>query len=100
LNGGQKPVKPGSDKSGPYKVNKLKNTTKGVGASLAKADDEPKFIVTTKPYKVADGAGLYLEVDPSGGKYWRFKYRRTGKEKRISLGVYPDPLRMTICGYG
>jgi hypothetical protein len=39
---------------------------------------------------MADGAGLYLEIDPSGGKYWRFKYRRSGKEKRISLGVYPE----------
>ena len=45
---------------------------------------------TERPYKMADGGGLYLEIDPSGGKYWRFKYRRAGKEKRISLGVYPD----------
>lgn len=37
-----------------------------------------------------DGGGLYLEVAPSGGKWWRFKYRFDGKEKRISLGVYPD----------
>jgi hypothetical protein len=90
LNGGQKPVKPSKEKSGQPKVSKPKNTTKGAGATSTKTDDEPKFVVTTKPYKVADGAGLYLEVDPSGGKYWRFKYRRTGKEKRISLGVYPE----------
>jgi hypothetical protein len=70
LNDGQKPVKSSSEKSGPSKVTKLRNTTKGVGATLAKTDDEPKFIVTTKPYKVADGAGHYLEVDSSGGKYW------------------------------
>lgn len=31
-----------------------------------------------------------LEVDPAGGKYWRFKYRFAGKEKRISLRVYDD----------
>ena len=37
-----------------------------------------------------DERGLYLEVAPSGGKWWRFKYRFEGKEKRISLGVYPD----------
>ncbi len=37
-----------------------------------------------------DGGGLYLEVAPSGGKWWRFKYRFGGKEKRLSLGVYPD----------
>jgi hypothetical protein len=33
---------------------------------------------------------LYLEVAPSGGKWWRLKYRFGGKEKRLSLGVYPD----------
>lgn len=37
-----------------------------------------------------DGAGLYLELSPSGGKWWRFKYRHDGKEKRLSLGTYPD----------
>ena len=43
----------------------------------------------SKPYKMADGEGLYLEVTPSGTKYWRLKYRLHGKEKRISLGAYP-----------
>ncbi|WP_367117298.1 tyrosine-type recombinase/integrase [Desulfovibrio sp.] len=42
-----------------------------------------------KPYKLADGGGLYVEVAPGGGKWWRLKYRFEGKEKRISLGVYP-----------
>jgi integrase len=42
-----------------------------------------------KPYKIFDGEGLYLEVMPTGAKYWRLKYRLHGKEKRISLGVYP-----------
>lgn len=37
-----------------------------------------------------DSGGLYLEVAPTGGKWWRFKYRYDGKEKRISLGVYPE----------
>ncbi len=40
--------------------------------------------------KLFDGGGLYLEVSPNGGKWWRLKYRFTGKEKRLSLGVYPD----------
>ena len=52
-------------------------------------EQDSGFVKTDKPYKMADGGGLYLEVDPSGGKYWRFKYRFP-KEKRISLGVYPD----------
>lgn len=43
-----------------------------------------------KVQKLFDGGGLYLEVAPSGGKWWRLKYRFGGKEKRISLGVYPD----------
>lgn len=43
-----------------------------------------------KPLRLFDANGLYLEVAPAGGKWWRFKYRFGGKEKRISLGVYPD----------
>ena len=43
----------------------------------------------SKPIKLFDGGGLYLEVMPSGGKLWRLKYRYDGKEKRISLGSYP-----------
>jgi len=43
-----------------------------------------------KPYRLFDGRGLYLEISPSGGRWWRFKYRLDGKEKRLSLGVYPD----------
>jgi len=43
-----------------------------------------------KAYRLADGSGMYLEVSPAGGKYWRFKYRFAGKEKRLALGVYPD----------
>jgi len=43
-----------------------------------------------KAYKMADGGGMYLEVMPSGSKYWRLKYRYAGKEKRLAFGVYPD----------
>lgn len=39
--------------------------------------------------RYTDGRGLYLEVSPKGGKWWRLKYQFDGKEKRISLGVYP-----------
>ena len=44
----------------------------------------------TKSIKYFDGGGMYLEVSAGGGKWWRLKYRFGGKEKRISLGVYPD----------
>ena len=40
--------------------------------------------------KLFDGGGLYIELSPAGGKWWRLKYRFDGKEKRISLGTYPD----------
>lgn len=43
-----------------------------------------------KSYKIADERGLYIEISPAGGKWWRLKYRIDGKEKRLSLGVYPD----------
>lgn len=43
-----------------------------------------------KTLRLFDGGGLYLEVSPAGGKWWRLKYRFDGKEKRISLGTYPD----------
>ncbi len=42
-----------------------------------------------KPFRLYDANGLYLEVHPSGGKWWRLKYRVHGKEKRLALGVYP-----------
>jgi integrase len=43
-----------------------------------------------KSYKLSDASGLYLEIAPSGGKWWRLKYRFGGKEKRLSFGVYPE----------
>ncbi|MDH5763359.1 MAG: integrase arm-type DNA-binding domain-containing protein [Nitrospinota bacterium] len=44
----------------------------------------------SKPRKLFDERGLFLLVNPNGGKLWRFKYRFNGKEKQISLGIYPD----------
>ena len=47
-----------------------------------------------KPIKKADEKGLFLLLQPSGGKLWRFKYRFNGKEKKLGLGRYPDvPLK-------
>lgn len=43
-----------------------------------------------KPYKMGDTLGLFLLVQPSGGKLWRLKYRIDGKEKKLGLGTYPD----------
>ena len=52
-------------------------------AAIRKAEPAPK------PVRHFDGGGLYLEVSPSGGKLWRFKFRFGGKEKRLGLGIYP-----------
>lgn len=58
--------------------------------NTAKPGITPNGERTTKPYKMGDSGGLYLEVSPRGGKWWRLKYRFAGKEKRLSLGVYPE----------
>jgi hypothetical protein len=42
-----------------------------------------------KPYRLFDGRGMYLEVSPSGGRYWRLKYHYDGRENRISLASIP-----------
>ena len=43
-----------------------------------------------KMQRLFDASGLYLEIAKTGGKWWRLKYRFDGKEKRLSLGTYPD----------
>lgn len=43
-----------------------------------------------KIYKLSDGKGLFLQVNPNGSKWWRWRYRFAGKEKMLSLGTYPE----------
>lgn len=43
-----------------------------------------------KDYKLADSGGLYLFVTTRGHKSWRYKYRFGGKEKRLTLGSFPE----------
>jgi len=43
-----------------------------------------------RPYKLSDGRGLYLLVNPNGSRLWRFRYRLAGVEKLLALGNYPD----------
>jgi hypothetical protein len=45
-----------------------------------------------KPYKLSDGGGLYLLINPNGRRYWRLKYWVNYKEKVLALGIYPDIL--------
>lgn len=43
-----------------------------------------------KSYKLGDSGGLYLQVEPSGSKLWRLKYRLEGREKKLAIGTYPE----------
>jgi hypothetical protein len=43
-----------------------------------------------KAYKLGDGRGLYLLVEPNGSKFWRLKYRFAQKDRKLSLGAYPE----------
>jgi hypothetical protein len=45
---------------------------------------------TNKPYKLSDGQGLALLVEPNGSKLWRFRYRFAGKENMLTFGAYPE----------
>ncbi|MDG1986844.1 MAG: Arm DNA-binding domain-containing protein, partial [Halieaceae bacterium] len=54
--------------------------------NLAARQAAPK----ARQYKLSDGKGMYLLVTPNGCKYWRLKYRILGREKTLSLGVYPE----------
>ena len=65
------------------------------------SDEEGLFVVLSavtvkqakpkeKKYVLKDEKGLYLEISPAGGKWWRLRYWMNKKENRISLGVYPE----------
>ncbi|WP_328820946.1 Arm DNA-binding domain-containing protein [Paraburkholderia domus] len=47
----------------------------------------PQERVARQDAKLADGGGVYLEMRPNGSRYWRLKYRHSGKEKLPALGV-------------
>ncbi|MCL1894150.1 MAG: integrase arm-type DNA-binding domain-containing protein, partial [Holophagaceae bacterium] len=51
-------------------------------------------IKRTKPrdtrFKIFDGGGLYIQIEPTGGKLWRYRYRFDGQSKALALGKYPD----------
>lgn len=43
-----------------------------------------------RPYRLTDGRGLTLLIQPNGSKWWRYRYRIERLEKMLSLGVHPD----------
>lgn len=61
--------------------------TKTLSRLTAVAVESARF--EGRPFKLFDGGGLYLHVTASG-RYWRMKYRHAGREKLLSIGVYPD----------
>ena len=58
--------------------------------ALAMKLTDAKLRNLTEPGKHFDGGGLYLNLTKGGGRYWRMKYRRRGKEGLLSFGVYPE----------
>jgi integrase len=63
--------------------------TKGVVMALTDMEVR-KSKATDKHQKISDGGGLYLLIHANGGKYWQMAYRFRGKQKTLSIGVYPD----------
>ena len=57
---------------------------KAIRAAIKTAETEGKA------RKVSDGAGLVLDVRPTGAGWWRLRYWLAGKERMLSLGTYPD----------
>jgi integrase len=48
-----------------------------------------KAMAQDRPYKLADGAGMYVLIRPDGARYWRLKYRFAGRERVLAFGTYP-----------
>ena len=46
----------------------------------------------SKRYKIGDGHGLYILVEPTGIKRWQMLYKRQGMETSMRLGTYPEIL--------
>jgi integrase len=56
---------------------------------MARAINRLKAVTVTKaksPGLIADGAGLYLRIGPTGAKSWVFRFRRDGKLHDMGLG--------------
>lgn len=43
-----------------------------------------------KEYTLVDGDGMFLLIHPNGSKYWRFRFRFSGKQHLMAFGVYPE----------
>ena len=52
-----------------------------------------------KPYSLPDGHGLVLLMQPSGAKWWRYRYRFNATAKMLSMGVYPELMCQHFTGH-
>lgn len=75
-------VSPHTRKADTRKMPKLATPLTDIQPRTAKPKD--------KPYKLSDGGGLYLLVNPDGSKYWRMGYRFEGTERLLAFGKYPE----------
>jgi integrase len=69
---------------------KITYTSKGRIMALTELEVKKAQPAADKQQKLSDGGGMYLLVHTNGSKYWRMGYRFEGKQKTLSLGVYPD----------
>lgn len=73
---------------------------KGSKHVLNKLSD--RFVKNAKgPGRYSDGGGLYLQVGPTGGKSWLFRYMRDGKAREMGLGplsAYALPKARDVAG--
>src|ERR1039458_8704987 len=52
-----------------------------------------KALRRATPYKITDAKGLFIQIQPTGAKLWRYRYRINGKENVFAMGEYAQPMR-------
>ena len=67
----------------------LKNTSKNTVKMKLNDRQIKNAKPAKKPFKLNDSKGLYLYINTSGGKLWRFDFSHNGKRKTLSIGKYP-----------
>lgn len=66
----------------------IRNARPGEKPAGKDAGGKAKFESVEGPYKLTDGGGLYIQIQPSGAKLWRYRYRIEGKENVFAIGEY------------
>lgn len=73
------------------------STKRGIGRGTERGDTMSLTVRAVeaakpkdKPYKMADGQGLYLFISPTGAKSWRANFTVQGKQQTRTYGRYPE----------